>query len=166
MSRRLSFDDRLELARRLIARGSTPPSHVVDQMDAAARETAAQMGIAGVLLTLTQPDRGWRHKHQGSTPEQQVYLTAALLGCCPCIHIRRSGPQPVVVSLPLKRIDCRRCAGTLRKPPTGDADRCDLCGSRGISWFIPFVAAIGPTLIAGDVCQSCARILNVAEAAV
>src|SRR5205807_2633754 len=53
VSRHLSFDDRLELARRLIGCGSTPPAHVLDQMDAAARETEAQIGIAGVLLTLT-----------------------------------------------------------------------------------------------------------------
>jgi hypothetical protein len=159
-----SFTERLELARHLVAHGSTPPAHELDQLDAAARETREQIGVVGVLLTLAQPTRGWRHAHRSGTPEQQAYLTAALLGCRSCIHIRRSGPQPVVATLALRRIDCRRCANTLRRPSADDGNRCEMCDRRGISWFVPFVAAMGPLLVAGDVCQSCARILNVAEA--
>src|SRR5207253_2876816 len=138
---------------------------MLDQLQAAARETEEQAGAAGVFLRLVQPDRNWRQMRRGPTDEQQVYLTAALLGCLPCVHLRWSGPQPVVASLPLRRLDCRRCAQALRAPPTDDGDRCDVCGDRGISWFTPFLVAVGPTLIGGDACPRCARVLNIAGAA-
>ena len=41
------------------------------------------------------------------------------------------------------------------------SDRCDVCGTRGISLFHPFAVRLGPTLIAGDACTNCADRLGI-----
>ena len=46
-------------------------------------------------------------------------------------------PQPSADPLPLRRADCTRCVGTIRRPPADEADRCDICGARGVVTFHP-----------------------------
>jgi hypothetical protein len=36
------------------------------------------------------------------------------------------------------------------RPPAQDADRCDVCGRRGIARFTPFELATGPLVLCGE----------------
>jgi hypothetical protein len=161
---RYPFPDRLAAARRMLARQTAPVSvHQADQIDAATSEVQAMAERLGLLLPLLAPDRAWFHRHddQPST-ETRAYLLAGVLGCTDvCPHLRRGGPQPGIVRLPLGRIDCTRCVQTLRKPPDGHEDRCDLCGRHETVTFVPFAVRQGPALIAGDVCTDCAAVLGI-----
>jgi hypothetical protein len=90
---------------------------------------------------------------------------AALLGCVNvCVHLRRGGPQPAIARLPLRRVDCERCIGTLWRPATG-ADECDVCERRGITVFYPFAVRLGPALLVGDACCACAGVLGIRQEA-
>lgn len=62
--------------------------------------------------------------------------------------------------LPVRRIDCQRCSATYRRPPADEADRCDLCGSRGITEFWPLRVAVAYWIVLGDTCQPCAHELG------
>jgi hypothetical protein len=73
-----------------------------------------------------------------------------------CSHMRTQPAQPAVVALPVRRVDCRPCASTVRKPPMDDSDRCDLCGSRGNVTFWPVGCALANWIVLGDMCRSCA----------
>jgi hypothetical protein len=167
------FAVRLEAARHFVGcracaaglRGAAP-LHVVDQIEAAAAETLAFVPPIIDEARRREPDRGWRHRVEAATPEKSAYLLAALFGFMNtvCPHLRAGGPQPAVARLPLGRLDCRRCAGTVRRPPPEDADRCDVCGERQAEpWFVPFVPASGPVLVMGDACRACAAVLGIGE---
>jgi hypothetical protein len=159
-----SFTARLELARRLLARG-TPgmPGHVADQLAAASADTRELHDRIGLLLPLLEPGRTWRQRMDASpSDDTRTYLLAALLGCTAvCSHLKRGGPQPAFARLPLRRVDCRQCVRTLRRPPVGEDDRCDICGARGIAIFHPFAVRQGPALIVGDACRACADVLGI-----
>jgi hypothetical protein len=136
-------------------------------MQAANAEVRSMADRLGMLLPVLSPDRSW-HQMMDTTPSDDVraYLLAGVLGCQnACLHLRRGGPQPAIVRLPLRRIDCTRCVQTLRKPPAEDADRCDLCGAPEVLTFVPFAVRQGPALIAGDVCTDCAGVLGILEKA-
>ena len=77
-----------------------------------------------------------------------------------CPHLRAAPAQPTHVRMPLRRLDCARCARTGRIPPAADADRCDLCGSRGHDTFWPLGLQMTYWLIIGDICQDCALALG------
>jgi len=157
------FQTRRAAARRMIARGTSPaPVHLADQYGAARDEARGLHDRVGALLPILQPDREWFHRAHADPPnEVRAYLLAAVLGCVPCCHLRRGGPQPALVLLPLRRVACTRCAGTFRRLPPGDEDRCDVCGARGVVMFHPFACHIGPTIVAGDACPGCAGVLGI-----
>ncbi|MGI8753577.1 MAG: hypothetical protein ACR2MN_14945 [Acidimicrobiales bacterium] len=153
-----SWPDRLALARHILAGpGPSLPDHVIDQLGAASAQVAAGIARAGRVMPALQPLSGWSARPSTTTSADQLaHLLAGLLGCRPCHHLRREGPQPVVAALPLRQLDCHRCSGTFRNPPPGDADRCDLCGRRNVVVFTPVVAGYGPATVIGDLCDGCA----------
>jgi hypothetical protein len=170
MSRRpIAFAARLAAARTMVARGApAAPVYLADQLLAASADTRQIHDRIGTLMPLLEPGRNWRQRMDTEpSSETRAYLLAALLGCTEvCPHLKRSGPQPAIVRLPLHRTDCERCVQTLRRPPTGEDDRCDVCGQRGVVTFHPFAVRQGPVLIVGDACQACADVLGIrAEAA-
>jgi len=168
MSRHHDFATRLRFARALIAGGATPaPGHLADQLDAASAEVREAHDRLGVVLPLVAPDRTWHHRIDASPSDDvKAYLLAAVLGCAAyCIHLRRGGPQPAFVRLPLRRADCGRCVQIIRRPPASEDDMCDVCGARGVSIFHPFAVRHGPALIAGDVCSDCAAMLGIVQEA-
>src|SRR4051812_15836335 len=110
------FADRLALARRLVARGpSALPTHTVDQLGAAGREVRQIHDHLMSVLPQIEPDRHWRQRMDSEpSDETRAYLLAATMGCTTvCVHIRRSGPQPAICRLSLRRADCQRCSATL-----------------------------------------------------
>jgi hypothetical protein len=162
------FRDRLALARRMVARGPLGlPTHIADQTQAAGRETKALHDRLGEVLPLVDPGRNWRQRAElEPSDDTRTLLLAALFGCVNvCVHLRRGGPRPAVARLPLGRLDCERCAATLYRPPAEDDDRCDVCTARGVTTFHPFAVRLGPVLLAGDVCPSCAAVLGIREEA-
>ena len=156
------FRDRLAAARRLVTINTAQmAAGMADQVEAASGESFEALVAAGVVLALVQPDRKWHFSTQDApTDEVKAHLVAGILGCVPCVHLRRGGPQPAMAALPLRRVDCRRCTATKRLPPKGDADRCDLCGRRDVQMFVPFTATYGPVLVGGDLCPDCADVLG------
>jgi hypothetical protein len=164
---------RLARAYRLLAAGVPPaPVHVADQLDAAGEEAQGIADRLGALLPVLVPDRAWFQRTDASpSVGARALLLAALLGCLGtvCCHLRRGGrrggPQPALVNLALCRVDCARCAQTLRRPPAENADQCDVCDRRGVVTFSPFVVRFGPALIAGDACPTCAGILGIVREA-
>lgn len=161
---RHDFATRLALARRLISRGMAAPTvHLADQLAAAGSEARVLHDHIGAALPVLQPDRDWRSRVEADPSDDvRAYLLAALMGCTTvCIHIRRGGPRPAFVQLPLRRIDCGRCVGTVRRPPADESDRCDVCGARGVVTFAPFAMRSGPALVLGDACPSCADTLGI-----
>jgi len=161
---RRSFADRLALARRLVARRPLRPDvHLADQLAAAGSEARALHDRMGAVLPALQPDRAWYQRIEADPSDDvRAYILAALLDCTTvCVHIRRGGPQPAFVQLPLRRVDCGRCVGTIRRPPPDEDDRCDVCGARGVVIFHPFAVRQGPALIAGECCPDCATVLGI-----
>ena len=161
---RISFATRLTLARAMIARGAPPhPVHLADQFRAASAGTRELHDRIGMLMPLLEPLRNWRQR-MDSTPssDTRAFLLAALLGCTEvCPHLKRGGPQPAFVRLPLHRTDCQRCVQTLRRPPADEDDRCDVCGRPETLTFHPFAVRQGPALIVGDACVACADVLGI-----
>lgn len=158
------FPVRLAAAQRLLARRTASmPEHLSDQLDAASSETASMATRLGMLLPILSPERSWFQRENTSPSELvRAYILAAVLGCTEvCPHLRRGGPQPAIVRLPLRRIDCQRCVQTLRRPSPDEEDRCDLCGKPETLTFVPFAVRQGPALIAGDVCLECAGVLGI-----
>ena len=162
---RHDFAARLATAKAMIDHGaSAMPGHLADQLDAAGREVRDLHDRLGVLLPVLMPDRPW-HQRVDASPSvhTRALLLAAITSCLGsvCPHLRRGGLQPAIGRLPLRRVDCARCVGTLRRPPPGDADRCDVCDRRGVATFSPFAVRQGPLLLLGDVCQPCAGTLGI-----
>lgn len=159
---RLSFDQRLARARAMLAAAADRqlPQHIHDQIGAAAKDAFAFHADVVSTLRTIDPHRRWQARSDEAPSEARAYLLAALLICAPCPHLRGGGPQPGIARLPLKRLDCHRCAGTFRRPPPEDDDACDLCGRHGITWFTPFVVTSGPATLTGDLCATCAGALG------
>jgi hypothetical protein len=140
---------------------SAPSVHLADQYRAAGADAHILHGQLGALLPIVQPARPWFYRSQADVPDEtRAYLLAAVMGCAPCCHLRRGGPQPALVMLPLRRIACTRCADTIRRPVTAP-DECDVCGARGVEVFVPFSCHQGPAIIGGDCCQDCADVLGI-----
>jgi hypothetical protein len=164
------FAARLVAAHRLLAAGPAIadelgmlPLHQLDQLAAAGRDARAHTHRVGVVMRAFEPDRHWRHRSiRDPASETTAILLAAIMGCTEiCIHLRRGGPQPALVLLPLRRIVCARCAQTVRRPDPSESDRCDVCGARGVVVFHPFAAQRGPVIVSGDACPSCAGVLGI-----
>lgn len=163
---RHSFADRLALARRLIAHGAArQPIHVADQLEAAGSEARVLHDHIGAALPILEPSRTWRQRIDADPSDDvRAYILAATLDCTTvCIHLRRGGPRPAFVQLPLRRADCGRCIGTVRRPPADESDRCDVCGQRGVTTFVPFAMRQGPALVMGDGCPTCAAVLGIRQ---
>jgi hypothetical protein len=167
MTRRadVPFPERLALARELVARGPGPATtHLADQYDSAGREARGLHDRIVSLMPLLEPNRPW-HQRLDTSPSDDVraVLLAAVLGCLGqiCPHLKRGGPQPAITRLALRRVDCARCVGTVRRPPPEDEDRCDVCGEHGVTVFSPFAVRMGPSLIVGDACPACAETLGI-----
>jgi hypothetical protein len=163
------FADRLEFARVLLPRGArTMPVHLADQLRAASTDTRHLHDRIGAIMPLLEPGRNWRQRMDASpSTETRAFLLAAVLGCSTvCPHLKRGGPQPAIARLPLHRVDCERCVQTLRRPPPDESDRCDVCGRLETLTFHPFAVRLGPVLVAGDACRSCADQLGIVAEAV
>jgi hypothetical protein len=163
------FAARLARAYRLLAHGPAEvPINERDQLDAAGRDARLLHDRMGALLPIFEPARPW---HQRVDPSPSVHtralLLAAVLGCLDsvCCHLRKGGPQPAFVNLALRRVDCRRCAATVRRPAPDEGDCCDVCGARGVMTFVPFAAHRGPALVIGDACPTCAGVLGIVQEA-
>jgi len=167
MTGRASFADRLNVARKLIARRSVPPVHLTDQLEAAGSEARALHDRIGATLPVLEPERNWRHRVEADPSDDvKALILAAVLDCTTvCVHLRRGGPRPAFVQLPLRRVDCERCIRTLRRPPPDEADRCDVCGARGETTFHPFAGQHGPAMVMGDACPRCASVLGIVQEA-
>ncbi len=166
------FGDRLDDARALVAAlkgGAVPPlaTHLCDQLGAATEDAHRLAHRLEDALRVVEPGR-WHAAHNcdgGLEPsiaaEAEARILAALGACTHvCSHLRRGGPQPAWVSLALHRVDCVRCCQTIRKPPPGDADRCDFCGRHGVTTFFPLAFQRGPMVVHGDACPGCAAALE------
>ena len=57
MNGRASFADRLNVARKLIARRSVPPVHLTDQLEAAGKDARILHDRLGQVLPILRPDR-------------------------------------------------------------------------------------------------------------
>lgn len=104
MSVNSPFEDRVLLARQMIARGVSPglPQHTLDQLAAAARDAERTAGRAAWLMPLLEPKRGWRRATMQPDVGRSALLLAALLGCSTCSRLRKEGPQPAYAHLPLR----------------------------------------------------------------
>jgi len=166
------YEERLAASRKLVAALKTSgpwlPDHTLDQVAAAAAE-AHHLGhrLAGILQVL-EPERRWQSRcvdtNLGTVDEVDARVLAALAGCQPCHHIRRDGPQPAFAVLALRRLECARCRQTVRRPPPGDDDRCDWCGTPGVVLFTPLALQRGPVVLLGGACDQCAAVLREAAA--
>jgi hypothetical protein len=143
------------------------PVHLADQLDAAGRETRQLHDRLGLVLPVLEPERHWRQRADlEPSDDVRAYLLAALMGChTVCLHLRRGGPRPAIVRLPLGRVDCGPCTQTLWRRVTAE-DECDVCTARGVTTFHPFAVRQGPLLLAGDACPSCATVLGIRFTAV
>ena len=162
----MTFAARLAIAHAMIARGApSPAGHIADQLAAASRDTRALHDRLGAVLPLLEPGRRWHQRlDTGPSDAVRAHLLAALLDCAAiCCHLKRGGPQPAIVRLPLRRVDCGRCVQTFRRPPAGEDDRCDVCDARGVVTFHPFAVRQGPLLIVGDGCPGCADVLGIRQ---
>jgi len=165
------YQDRLIVSRRFVTDCRAHADEVracldtatMDQSAAAARDSEAWLHRVAVLLPLIEPIRcggitgpiqGDRWSPEGV--EAVSRLLATVWEFRSCIHLRRTPAQPALAALPLRRVDCRRCAGTKRNPPADEDDRCDWCGARGVVDFTPIIVQYGPLLAAGDACDACA----------
>jgi hypothetical protein len=160
----LSGAERLDLVRwlRRVARWLPAPPplprHELDQFEAAEADVLGYLG----RVPAVEPDRDWRLLRPlgVASAAQEDLLRAALLDCRRCPHLKAArGAQPVFVRLAARWMDCERCACTTRHPRPGEADRCDLCGARGVTEFWPLRLGAGHLLVLGDVCPGCHRVL-------
>lgn len=162
------FEERLATGRSVVAaiRDAGPrfPLAYVDQLAAAAHDAHELSHTFGEVAALLEPDRHWHASCLDASPghadEVSARIYAAVAGLELCWHLRRSGPQPAWARLPLHRLDCSRCAQTMRRPPAGEDDRCDWCGAVGVDWFTPVVLQMGPLITVGDAGPCCAGILQ------
>lgn len=153
---RLAFDA-------IVVGGETLGTAERDQFQAGAAEAEHIVTDMAALLASMGPTWSSRTEERLDRRREAFARCYAAVQQCPtiCCHLRAGGPQPAMARLPLRRLDCRRCAGTLRKPPAGDADRCDWCGDRGVATFVPIVLQCGVFVVAGDACPTCATALEV-----
>src|SRR3954451_20417014 len=103
---RSPFTARLAVARTMLARGAPAAAvHLADQFRAASADTRELHDRIGVLMPLLEPGRNWRQRMDSPpSDDTRAYLLAALLGCTEaCPHLKRGGPQPAFVRLPLRR---------------------------------------------------------------
>jgi hypothetical protein len=148
------FEARRGTARHLFDHPPDVPAWVDDQIGAAFHDAVARwLRPAGApLINHGYPDRDVATE----------LLVAALLDCTQCPHLRAAkGPVASLCTLPTRRVDCARCARTVRRAPPDEDDRCDVCGSRGNVWFTQFRFALGPIVFCGDVGRCCAKPLGV-----
>jgi hypothetical protein len=116
----------------------------------------------GLVLPRIEPGRNWRqHRDNEPSDETREMLLAGLLSCVNiCLHFRRGGPRPAIARPAMHRVDCERCVATLYRPTTG-ADECDVCTAPETLAFHPFAVRLGPVMLGGDACGTCADVLGI-----
>jgi hypothetical protein len=154
------FDARVEALRAVLtAGGPPPPVWLADQARAAQNDALGRLfPVAGAALLAGSLTTRASAMDGGSPAAIALHavLVAAAVDCVPCPHLRRaSGPMPAFVALNLHRVSCERCLHTFRHPPADEADRCDVCGSRGNSTFRPFTVAAAHMVFMGDAGLCC-----------
>jgi hypothetical protein len=151
----LPFASRLRIVLQEASAPAVLPVHERDQVEAASDE-ARDAALQGRR-------HDWGADERQTTPEARAYLDAALMVCSPCPQVDGRHPQPLFVLLAYRRIVCEDCLAAVAKdqaPPASDADRCDLCETRGITDFMPINIVSGPITTAGDICKVCAIALG------
>lgn len=137
----------------------------LDQMDAAARDVQAAVARIQTLHPQEFPDPA---TVAFATRHVRLDVAARIIAAMgdgsrwrTCHHIHDQSTQPAVIMLPARRVTCRSCMQQARRePPPQEADRCDMCGSRGNATFWPIALALGPALVIGDVCKECSDSLT------
>ena len=145
----------------------------IDQAAAAARDAQTMLHRVGTVEQVVYPGRFPDGVQTGNDPGRAADLWARVMAAMadpswstpPCTHLRRTPAQPIHVQLALRRMCCSRCASTHRRPSADEADRCDLCGSRGHVTFWPVRFAVANWLVLGDMCGDCADGLGLREPA-
>ncbi|MGH9187582.1 MAG: hypothetical protein ACRD0U_17495 [Acidimicrobiales bacterium] len=153
------WTERLAAAAALIDHPAPAPMWVADQVGAAARHAGAFLERFSALAHQTEPGRRWEGPRPPADDAHNralhIAAIAAALGCRPCPHLRvATAPTVAFLKLPLYRADCERGDATFRPP--GDADRCDLCGRRGVSFFTPIALQAAGLVLVGELCAGCA----------
>lgn len=151
-----TFTERRRIARAYLNRERTVDVGLADQLAAAHRDAYRDWWLPALPVFAA---RGGRTviRPLDDALEAQELLVAAGMDCSRCVHLRKArGPMPVIVALALRLALCDRCARTVRKPPADEADRCDICGSRGNATFTPFRTVAGTTVFLGDAGNCCA----------
>lgn len=160
-----TFEERLADAKAFISAWREtdqpkPPSYLEDQLRAATEEahnTSHRYAVAATTLLKETWKEYYNCEGEAELPlEVDARFLVAVTGPALCCHLRSGKPEPVVARLALHRLDCFRCAETVRRPPTGEDDRCDWCGKRGVTMFKPVGIQRGPVLAIGDACYECA----------
>lgn len=138
---------------------------LVDQVQAAGRDTQADLHRVADVARTIDPERRWSGVQESDDQNLVTDVTARVLAAMGdgrwvfCCHLKRTPSQPATVKLPLRRVDCRRCT-TVRKPPPDEDDRCDLCGTREVATFWPVCFALSTWLVVGDICRDCMTALD------
>lgn len=136
------------------------PVGLADQLEAAARDTAnethrfATHHRIGGLAQYDNPETALDFQARVYAAMEDGEWTA-------CPHIQRTPAQPTYVLLPARSLVCGACVHTAPTPPADEADRCDLCGTRDVTAFLPLLAASLHWLIVGDICETCAQATHV-----
>jgi hypothetical protein len=155
------YDDKVAAMRDLAlayqARGTDRPTHEADQMEAASRDSLAIHDQYRQLLKAAgREPTEWRSNTDPDRIERLARILATTHGLTQCAHIRRQPQQPIIARLALHRVDCGRCFATHRRPPIGEDDRCDFCGSRGNTMFTGITNTLANLTVIGDACDDCA----------
>lgn len=136
-----------------------PEPGVEDQITAATAHNVRAFGMMVRTLPDSMPEQQWTATTGQADMLQRSYILAAIMDVTEfCPHIGDK-PMPMLVSLGLRRTLCFDCASHCGGFPSSDADRCDVCGTRGHEFFTPVAMAFGPMTVLGDVCDECAGVL-------
>jgi hypothetical protein len=150
--------DLLEAIARLIL-----PSVVAaqDAVGRVARDPAWQAEHGGELVMLYGEAATRRAREIAARTLAAIELAGVT--ACPHLDVLPQGEVHSVILLGYRRIACPACARALNaagvEPDPADADRCDFCGTRGITRFSPMVLPLGPSVVFGDACPACHRAL-------
>lgn len=153
----------LDAARETLAgmrlQASRPPAHIVDQIEAAANEARASFGRAAAAWS----DEWSEVLEVADRDDLKARVLLALSHCTPCDHLDPDRPRAAWANLGWHEIACGPCTRIPHERPQGEADRCDWCGGRGVTWFESVAVRVALVVVMGDACPECRA--GLAEAA-